>query len=437
MPAVSRATRSATWRSAPTARSTPAAATARASTSPTTGRTATRSTRAATRRRRGRRMTPPTAEGGALRSQDLRTAGDPTGARRRDPARRTRTPARRCPTTRRRERRPERAPDHRLRPAQPVPLHVPARARTSLYVGDVGWNAWEEIDRIAEPRRAGRELRLAVLRGRRPPGGYDSAQPEPLREPLRGRRRCASRRRYYTYNHAAKVVPDETCPTGGSSISGLAFYNGGDLPGRSTTARCSSPTTRADCIWVMFPDANGLPDPATRQPFVDDAQRPGRPPDRPRRRPLLRRPRRRHDPAHPLRSPATSAPAPHATATPTSGAAAAARWTSTATASTRPGRRHARPTPGTSTATAPTTTRPPSRRRFTYTDGRGLHGPAAGHRPRVASTSTDTVTITAGDAADRHDRHAHRRHHVEGRRRHLLLGLAPPTRRTARPAAAS
>ena len=35
---------------------------------------------------------------------------------------------------------------------------------------------------------------------------------------------------YYTYAHGAKVVPGESCPTGGSSTTGLAFYTGGSYP---------------------------------------------------------------------------------------------------------------------------------------------------------------------------------------------------------------
>ena len=74
----SRAIRSAPSSSAPTARSTRAAATARASTGPTTAR------RAIPKNPGGDPpvgvggvQTPPTAEGGALRSQDLRTRGRP------------------------------------------------------------------------------------------------------------------------------------------------------------------------------------------------------------------------------------------------------------------------------------------------------------------------------------------------------------------------
>ena len=67
--------------SAPTATSTCRAATARAGGSGTTASSATRRTRAATRPATGRvgPMPPPTAEGGRLRAQDLRTSGDPLG----------------------------------------------------------------------------------------------------------------------------------------------------------------------------------------------------------------------------------------------------------------------------------------------------------------------------------------------------------------------
>ena len=63
-----------------TARSTSAAATARASTSPTTARTAAPLNPCGDPPGGvGATLTPPTAEGGALRSQDLRTPADPTG----------------------------------------------------------------------------------------------------------------------------------------------------------------------------------------------------------------------------------------------------------------------------------------------------------------------------------------------------------------------
>ena len=56
-------------------------------------------------------------------------------------------------------------------------------------------------------------------------------------------------------------MPGETCTTGGSSISGLAFYTADAFPAAYKNALFFSDYSR-NCIWVMYPGANGLPDPA-------------------------------------------------------------------------------------------------------------------------------------------------------------------------------
>ena len=79
----------------------------------------------------GATLTPPTAEGGALRSQDLRTTGDPVTLDgtiiRVDPATGAGLPNNPLAGIRRRQR----PAHHRLRPAQPLPLHRPPRHRAS------------------------------------------------------------------------------------------------------------------------------------------------------------------------------------------------------------------------------------------------------------------------------------------------------------------
>ena len=178
--------------SAPTARSTSAPATARASTSPTTARTATRATRAATRRPASAARRPrPTAEGGALRSQDMRTTGDPasldgailrvnpdTGAALPD------NPNAGSPDA-------EHASHRRLRPAQPVPDHRsgPGRARSGRAT-----SAGTRGRRSTASRRRRRERRAtsAGPATRAPAGGLvRQPEPQPVREPVQ--RRAPSR----------------------------------------------------------------------------------------------------------------------------------------------------------------------------------------------------------------------------------------------------
>ena len=189
------------------------------------------------------------------------------------------------------------------------------------------------------------------------------------------------------------MVAGETCPTGGSSISGLAFYTGGSFRPAYNGALFFSDYSR-NCIWVMFAGANGLPDPATRQTFVAGAAGPVELQVGPGRRPLLRR----HDAAarsggSAARAP-TSTPTAVATATPTSGAAPLTVDFD--------GRGSTDPDGDTLTyawdldgdgAFDDSTSATPSR---TYTRRAAVTRRACGSPTRAASTDTDTVVITAG-----------------------------------------
>ena len=130
----------------------------------------------------------------------------------------------------------------------------------------------------------------------------------------------------------------------------------------------------------MFPDADGTPNPATRQVFVDGARSARRPRDRARWRPLLRRRRRRHDPARSGRSTRTRRRPRRSSRR---------RLQARRRCRVAVRRDRGRPIPtatrsstrGTSTATAPTTTRPrPTAASTHHEDGRA-HGAPAGDRP--------------------------------------------------------
>jgi hypothetical protein len=121
----------------------------------------------------GSMLTPPTAEGGALRSQDLRTSGDPvsldgtvirvdpdTGAALPD------NPLARHPN-----------PNARRIIAYGMrnPFRFTTRPNTDeLSVGDVGWNAWEEINVLSAPSPV-ENFGWPCYEGPNPQSGYDAA----------------------------------------------------------------------------------------------------------------------------------------------------------------------------------------------------------------------------------------------------------------------
>ena len=71
---------------------------------------------------------------------------------------------------------------------------------------------------------------------------------------------------HYTYRHADKVIAGEACPSGTSSVAGLAFYTGSRFPARYRDGLFFADYSRS-CLWFMPVGANGLPDPAQRESF--------------------------------------------------------------------------------------------------------------------------------------------------------------------------
>jgi glucose/arabinose dehydrogenase len=134
-----------------------------------------------------------------------------------------------------------------------------------IWAGDVGWNTWEEIDRVLAPAStSATNFGWPCYEGNGPQSGYQGA----------GLNLCASlysagsaTAPYYTYNHGACVVSYTGCRTGGSSITGIAFYSGGAYPASYNGALFFADHSRNE-IWVMMPGSNGLPDPANIRTVV-------------------------------------------------------------------------------------------------------------------------------------------------------------------------
>jgi glucose/arabinose dehydrogenase len=214
----------------------------------------------------GSPLAAPSAEGGALRAQDLRTPGDPTtldgGIIRIDPA--TGAPAAGNPNTGGTDENAKRLVAEGLR----NPFRFTFRPGTNeIWAGDVGWSTWEEIDRIVDPAAKVTNLGWPCYEGAARQSGYDAVDLT-VCEKLYAAGSGAVQAPYYTYNHKAHVVSTDPCINGSSSsISGLAFYTGTTYPSAYRNGLFFADYSRA-CIWVMKTGTNGLPDPTKIQAFA-------------------------------------------------------------------------------------------------------------------------------------------------------------------------
>jgi glucose/arabinose dehydrogenase/PKD repeat protein len=221
-------------------------------------------------------MSPPFAEGGALRSQDLRTPGDPAtldGAILRvDPTTGAGLPDNPLGSSS--------DPNARRIIAQGLrnPFRMSIRPGTSeLWVGDVGWGTWEEINRIADVRGSVENFGWPCYEGDR---NGSARQPVYDGENLAVCENLYAQANavlppYVSYKHREPVIQNEACPLGGSSITGLAFqfYTGGPFPPEYDGALFFADYSR-NCIWVMQRSGSELPSPSNIKSFVGGAAAP-------------------------------------------------------------------------------------------------------------------------------------------------------------------
>ncbi len=218
----------------------------------------------------GGAMTAPSAQGGMLRSQSLRRASGPVlldGAL-----------LRVDPTT------GAAMPDNPLSGSANArrivaigfrnPFRFTFRPGTGeVWIGDVGANTWEEVDRIVNPKAAiTANGGWPCYEGGGINGAFQAANlslctslyntPTGLIQPM------------FSYQHQVKIISSETCDPGSSSITGIAFYGAaGTYPALYNNALFFADHSR-NCIWAVPAGGNGLPDFGQIRNFVQAAANP-------------------------------------------------------------------------------------------------------------------------------------------------------------------
>ena len=229
----------------------------------------------------GTALTPPTAEGGRLRSQDMRTTSDPAGLNgsliRINPD--TGLGVTGNPFITSSDLKARRIIAYGFR----NPFRLTIRPGTNeAWIGDVGNARWEEIDRHTNPNGPAGNFGWPCYEGGLNSSGvpasnrfgsFDSLNLN-ICENLYSQSGAVTAP-YWAYDHNTAIVSGENCPNSGNAIAGLAFYptTGGSFPAGYAGALFFADNSR-NCIWALRAGADGLPDPAQRVIFAQDASYP-------------------------------------------------------------------------------------------------------------------------------------------------------------------
>jgi glucose/arabinose dehydrogenase len=223
---------------------------------------------------KGSLQTPPNAQGGALRAQSMRRPAGQNAVLggallRLDPDTGLALPDNPFYNSRAGDPNAQRIIAYGLR----NPFRMTIRPGTSeVWIGDVGWTDWEEINRVVNPTDATVEnFGWPCYEGAGRQGSYESTNLTSCQTLYSANTATMP---YYTYYHYNKIVAGESCRnTGDSSITGIAFNNSNVYPSQYDGALFFADYSR-NCIWAMPKGTNGDPDPTKIQNFVTNAATP-------------------------------------------------------------------------------------------------------------------------------------------------------------------
>ena len=156
------------------------------------------------------------------------------------------------------------------------PFRITAKPGTNeIWIGDVGWTRWEEINVVRDPTDSLVEnFGWPAYEGEYPQPGYDALDLPLLENLYDDPIPSAHIEPFYAYEHGLPFFEGGVQPDGStSSISGLAFSEGGNLPPAYDNALFVSDFSRAG-IWVMFAGVDGDPNPASGVPVTLSADTP-------------------------------------------------------------------------------------------------------------------------------------------------------------------
>ncbi len=219
----------------------------------------------------GGTMAPPTAEGGRLRAQDLRTSGDPLGLAgsliRIDPATGAGAPGNPLATSG--DANERRMLAYGLRNAARLAVRP---GTNDVWMGDWGGGYWEEINRVPQPGDPIRNFGWPCYEGGLDDDGVPYARVRPrsndqdlnICEDLYAEG-SATTAPYFAYDHELLVTPGESCSIDedagepGGKIWALGFYpTAGNYPPAYRGALFFGDELR-ECMWAMLPGPDGLP----------------------------------------------------------------------------------------------------------------------------------------------------------------------------------